>query len=274
MLLTRFLPSKLQIQIMYFLKHKRFISFKNPRTFNDKIQWLKLYDYDTSFSRYVDKYLVRDFVSEKIGSNYLINLIRVYNSPNEIEWNEMPNRFVIKWNHGSGSNIFINNKSEIDPKFITKELRKMGKRNWYWYGREMPYKYISKKIIIEELLDNNGEQINDYKFHCFNGEPLYIQVDIDRFTNHTRNIYDLNWNLINAKIQFNNSSKIIDKPDKLDEMIAIAKILSCGFKYIRIDLYFVCNKIYFGEMTFYHGSGFEKILPLEFSLELGSQIII
>lgn len=272
LIILKILPAKIHLSIMYLYFNKKLLSLKNPKEFNEKIQWLKLHDFKEHYTKLVDKYEVRKYVQENLGEQYLINLLGVYNTPKDIDWDILPDKFVIKWNHGSGSNIIVKDKTLMDINQIKLKLNKMGKRNWYWYGREKPYKNIEKKIIIEEYLEEDGKEINDYKIHCFSGVAKYIQVDIDRFSNHRRNIYDRNWNLVEGKIQYINSDSPLLKPRDLSKMIKLAEILAKEFKYVRIDFYYVNEKIYFGEITFYHGSGFEKITPLSFALELGSYI--
>ena len=150
------------------------------------------------------------------------------------------------------------------------------RKNWYWLGREWPYKNVKPKIIVEQYFsDDSNEELKDYKFHCFNGKPFILQVDYNRFVEHYRNIYDLDFNLINATIKYPpNTDIVVKKPNRLKEMINIAEVLSRDFKYIRVDLYESNNKVFFGELTFHHGSGFEKVTPDSFENALSSQLVI
>jgi len=269
--IKKLIPDEIYIKLQYRYHLGEKLNLSSPRKFNEKIQWLKLYDRKPEYISYVDKYLVREYIRNKIGERYLIPLIGVYDNVDEIDWVNLPNSFVLKCTHGSSSNIICPEKSKLDIKEANKKLKRWLKKNWYWYGREWPYKYVRPRIICEKyMVDESGIELKDYKIFCFNGEPKLIQVDFGRFSNHQRNIYDTNWNYINASIKYpTNPNKIIEKPKKLDEMLSIAKILSEGIPHIRVDLYSINELIYFGELTLYHGSGYEKIVPDTLNIIMG-----
>lgn len=250
------------------------MDLKNPQSYSEKIQWLKLFDEDELRTRLSDKVLVRDWVKEKIGSEYLIPIYGVYDHFDEIDFDKLPNQFVIKTNHSSGWNIIVKDKRNFN-------LKKAKKRVEWWLGLdyglwsefEIHYSPIKPKILIEKYTVNSVGELNDYKFLCFDGECRYFWMDFDRTTNHKRNVYDLNWNLQPwNQFTYGNYEGEIEKPKNFEKMVEIAKILCKGFKHVRVDLYNVDGKIYFGEMTFTNGSGFEGIYPKEYDYKLGKMI--
>jgi len=251
------------------------LNLDKPKTFNEKIQWLKLYDSTPLKTKLTDKYQVRDWVKEKIGEQYLIPILGVYDNFDEIDFDILPNRFVIKTNHGCGFNIIIKNKDLIIKEQIKYMIEYYLSINYaFWSGLELQYKDIIPKIIIEQYIEDENGQLNDYKIICFNSEPKYIWIDTERQTNHKRNIYDLNWNLLPVALGYPNDEQIIKPPENLSEMIRIAKILCKDFYHVRVDLYSIKNNIYFGELTFTSGSGIEKFTPKSCDLIWGDLINI
>jgi hypothetical protein len=252
---------------------KKELDLENPQTFNEKLQWLKLYDRRPEYTIMVDKYRVRDYIAEKLGEEYLIPLLGVWDDPDDIDFDALPNQFVLKCNHNSGTGMCIcKDKSKLDIKKVKKELKKGLKENYFLTGREWPYKDVPRKIICEKYMtDESGTELKDYKIHNFNGQPKFIEVDYNRFVEHKRNLYSTDWKYINATMQYpSDKSKQINKPECLDEMLSLASKLSQGIKYVRTDFYCINNKIYFGELTFYHGSGLDEFKPEEFGLEVGN----
>ena len=243
------------------------INIDYPRTFNEKIQWSKIYDSTPIKTRLADKYLVRDWVAEKIGDKYLIPLLGVYDSFEEIDFDKLPNQFVIKCNHGCAYNIIVKDKSKLDLTDVKAKLDKWMSENFAFKNAyELHYRDIPKKIIIEKYMDDGTGDLRDYKFTCFNGKPEFIWIDSDRHTEHKRNLYDLNWNQLNCKVNTKyDTFPSPEKPKCLNEMIQLAKILSSGFNYVRVDFYIINDKIYFGEMTFTSSSGTEDIWPEHFA---------
>lgn len=243
------------IENFYYKAFGENINLENPQTFNEKINWLKLNCKCKNANQCADKYEVRDYIKSK-GYEYLLNeLIDVYEDINDINLEKLPEKFVLKATHGSGWNLIVNNKDDINW-FVWKLIMKSWlKQNFYWYGREWVYKDIKPRIVCEKFLEDNNGELLDYKILCFNGEPKLIQVDIDRFKNHKRNIYDTEWNLTSIKIFYENYNKNIDKPKNFDEMLAISRDISRDFKHVRVDFYEVNGKLYFGELTFFHESG-------------------
>lgn len=269
--LLNFIPDKQYLKLIFRAETGRKLNLNNPKSFNEKLQWLKLYDRKKGYNSFVDKYLVREHITKTIGSEYLVPLIGVYEKVDDIPWEELPNQFVIKCTHGSGCNIICKNKDDLNIKKAKIKLKKWMKRNWYWFGRAWVYKDLVPKIIIEEFISDNGNTPDDYKVLCFHGKAKLIEVHIDRFGNHTSDKYDIDFNKTNIT-QSRPSNIIYKKPKCFDEMIRLSEKLSKDFIHIRIDWYIVRNRLYFGEMTFYDGSGFANFDHYEHDLLLGSWI--
>lgn len=252
----------------------RDVDIQQPIKFNDKLQWLKLNWYDQTATKCADKYEVREIVKEKIGGKYLNDLIGVYESVEEIDIDKLPNKFVLKGTHGSGFNIICIDKTSIDWDEKFKEMKRWYRKNYYWQNREPVYKDIKPRILCEEfLVQNDGDELRDYRFFCFNGEVKFITVDfsITDKKKTRRNLYDLQWNLLEAEISYPKEKNIkVNKPEKLEEMIELSKKLSSGFPHARVDFYYIDNRIIFGEITFFHQSGMGIISPEDFEIEMGN----
>ena len=245
------------------------IDWNNPRTYNEKLQVVKLYGSTKIKTELTDKLLVEKWVKKILKEEKcsFIPIIATYDSIDSVDWEILPTKYVIKMNNDSGSVIVCNDDHPISKKDIFKYKYYFQKRNFAYHGYEMQYRDIKPTIIIEEYM---GDEIRDYKFACFNGKAVSCRVDFDRFKNHTRNFYDKNWNLLPYnKGDYNNNDKDIKKPANYAKMWAIAEKLSAGFDQVRVDLYEIDNKIYFGEMTFTNGSGFEKFHPSSVDYEYG-----
>ena len=269
----RFLPDAPYLRLQYFLKLGRILHIKRPKLYNEKLQWIKLHDRRPEYTQYADKLAVRNHVAKSVGEDYLIPLIAQYGSIAQIDWDALPDRFVLKCTHGSGSNIICADKSALNVDEAKGKLRGWMKRNWFWLSREWPYLDIKPRIIAEQFLgDDQGNVPFDYKIMCFEGEPTYIVVDADRYTAHTRNYYDVNWVKQPMENRHKNIPYDIPRPAHLAEMLSIARRLSAGIHHVRVDLYLVGTRIYFGEMTFFHGYGMEVFSPKEFELGMGARI--
>lgn len=251
------------IKLVYYCRMGNKLNLSNPKTFNEKIQWLKLYDHNPKYIYLVDKYEVRSYVRNIIGEEYLIPLLGVYEKFDEIDFEKLPEQFVIKSTHDSGGVFICTSKLLFKRNKAKSIINRSLKHNYYYKGREWPYKYVKPRIICEKLMvDESGKDLKDYKIFCFNGEPKIIQVDFDRFINHKRNFYDTKWNYIPLTLHYQTDSLVsIKKPSQLDDMLNIARKLSVDFPHVRVDLYSISNRIYFGELTFLHGSGYEKFEP-------------
>ena len=251
------------------------LNLENPKTFNEKIQWLKLYDNSPLKTKLADKYLVREWIEEQIGSKYLIPLLGVWNNFDEIDFDKLPEKFVLKANHGSHWNIIVKDKSKLDKSKAKKKFDKWMARDYtFKAGLELQYRGIKPKIIAEKFIEDTNGELNDYKIMCFNGEPKFVWVDCGRYSNHTKNIYDLDWNLQPFKMTYPISKTPIARPENLDKMIELAKILCKDFAFVRVDFYNVDGKIYFGEMTFTSMSGTDKFEPEKYDLELGNMLTL
>lgn len=270
----KWIPDKIILQITYRCNTGEKLHIKNPLSFNEKLQWLKLYDRKPEYNIYVDKYAVREYIKEKIGEQYLIPLIGVYEKVENIPWNELPNQFVLKCTHGSGCNIICTDKSKLDIPTSIKQLNKWMRTNYYWKDREWPYKDINPRIICEKyMVDESNSQLKDYKVFCFDGKAKAIQVHFDRFTKHKRNLYSIEWEFINATIGNSNDPMYeIAKPIQLIKMLHFAEKISDKFLHLRVDFYSINNLLYFGEMTFFHGGGYLKFVPYELGIEWGNFI--
>lgn len=267
---------KRELQIWYQRVMGEYLNLDNPRTFNEKIQWLKLYNSTPIKTRLADKYLVRDWVKEKIGEQYLIPLLGVYDKFEDIDFDKLPNQFVIKCNHGSGWNIIVKDKSKLNLSEVKEKLDKWMSTNFaFKVGCELHYKNMQPKIIIEKYMEDDSGDLRDYKFLCFDGIVKYIWVDGERYSEHKRNLYDLKWNLLKKKIgegRIYQNIKNCPKPYNLDKMIEFATLLSKDFSFVRVDFFEANKKLYFGEMTFTSASGTHITEPKSFIFELGDLI--
>lgn len=268
------MPDNWVIHLQYYAALGRKLNLRNPKRFTEKIEWYKLNYKDPLMTICADKYLVRTYVEERGYSEFLPELYGVYDSYDEIDFSILPNSFAIKCNNGSGTNIFVNNKSELDFEKTERIVRSWDKVNTLSIGREWVYKDIKQKIVIEQLLSpqdkfqtDNG--LNDYKIMCFNGEVKYVWVDISRDNGHQRNFYDLEWNLLNVVSDKPQYSGVIEKPIGLEKMIEIAEVFSKDFPFVRVDFYSLNNKVYIGELTFYPWSGTVQFTPDNFDYHLG-----
>lgn len=271
----RFLPDSIMLPIQYRIKLHRKLNLKNPKRFTEKLQWYKMNYRNPIMHQCVDKYEVRNFIKKKGLDYILVDLIGKYDSISDVNWNSLPNQFVIKTTHGSGGlNVVIcKDKRKIDYKSLKEKLEtsiESVKPNTA--GREWAYYGLKPGIVIEELLINKNNPdagINDYKIFCFNGKAKYIIVDIDRYIGHKRNFYDRAWNNLHITSDCPASDREIEKPEQLDEMLKIAEKLSEDFPYVRVDLYCNDGKVYFGELTFYPWSGYVQFMPDGFDFEIG-----
>ena len=262
---------------MFKWTHGYGLDLRDPKTLNEKIQWLKLYNRKPEFTVYADKFAVRDYIKERVGERCLIPLLAVSDDPEAIDFEHLARPFIIKPTHSSGKTIIVRDGDSIDRRAIVTKCRGWLETNLYRDGREWHYRDIPPRIVVEQLLlDDAGNIPLDYKFHCIEGRTAAIQVDLDRETNHKRNFYDCHWNLLPftwsvcvGDRPLWPQGRAVAKPAVLAEMIELSEKLAQAFAYIRIDWYLVGSRIYFGELTFHHGGGYERILPLEWDRTLG-----
>ncbi|MBQ3195385.1 MAG: glycosyl transferase [Clostridia bacterium] len=248
-------------------------NFDSPVLFNEKLQWLKLYDRNPLYTVMVDKYRVREYIANMIGEQYLIPLLGVWDSPEHIDFSTLPNQFAIKCNHNSGLGMCIcTDKTQLDVEKVKSDLARGLKQDYYLTGREWPYKDVPRKIIAEKFLKSDAGGLTDYKLHCFNGVPRFVLVCRDRFAKSglTEDFYTPEWKRMELKRpKIPNAATPTQRPEKLDEMLALAEKLSKDIPFIRIDFYVVEDRIYFSELTLFPASGFEGYEPSEWDRTFG-----
>ena len=246
----------------------RKLNWDNPQTYNEKIHVSKLYMPSPLKTRLADKYLVREWIREKIGGEYLIPLLGVYDSFDEIDFDSLPDRFVIKCNHDSGSYALVKDKSKLNKKLLKLKFDAFMGRNYAWMNWEMHYKDIKPRIIIEEYIET---ATNNYEFLCFEGKPYFCWIDFDHLTDRRRNVYNMNWEIMPFNISHcTNYPEYVPCPTEFEVLNDFAVRLSQGFNMVRVDFYLADGKIYFEEMTFSSGNGFSIMSPDEWDYKLGS----
>ncbi|MDO4629109.1 MAG: ATP-grasp fold amidoligase family protein [Planctomycetia bacterium] len=258
------------VMTLYRLYHGYDFDWENPQLFNEKLAVRKL-NPDPRFSQLADKFTVREYVREKIGEQYLVPLFFEGMNFSVTNFERLSTPCVIKTAHGSGTNILVFDKPKMNAKNVVKQIKHFQKLQFGYREMEIFYNKIPPRVIVEKmLLDENGKIPNDYKFHCFRKTDghaeIIVQVDFDRHVNHRRNLYDTQWNYIPMAYGYpGDASQQIPRPEKLEEMLNVAEKLAEGFSYVRVDLYYVKEHIYFGELTFTHGSATEKFTPPEYN---------
>ena len=270
----KYLPDRLYLKLLYEARMGQKLNLKNPVTFDEKLQWLKLYDRKNEYTICEDKYEVRNYVAKKLGERYLIPLLGIWNSTDEINLKDLPEQFVLKCTHDSASVCICRNKADFDWNGARNKLRNSLNQNYYKFSREWPYKNILPRIIAEAYMtDESGTELKDYKIYTFGGEPYLIQVDFDRFHNHRRNLYTTKWEYIDETIEYPKDPNVkIAKPEHLEEMLECSRKLAEGTISLRTDFYSINGKIYFGEITFYQEAGFAHFEHEEYARKLGDQI--
>lgn len=247
------------------------LNLGSPQTFNEKLQWLKLHDRKPEYTTMVDKYAVKRYVADIIGEEYIIPTLGVWNHFDEIDFDKLPNQFVLKCTHDSGGIVICKDKNKLDLKSAKKKIEKSLKQNYYWSGREWPYKDVKPRIIAEEyMIDESGYELKDYKFFCFNGEPKMMFIATDRGSDTKFDFYDMEFNHLPFTNGHPNANKQIKKPKNYSTMLALSAKLSFGIPHVRVDFYNINGKIYFGELTFFHWSGLVPFEPEEWDYKLGS----
>lgn len=276
---TAFIPDQVYLKLAYKFYIGEKLNLKNPQTYNEKLQWLKLYNRKPEYTMMVDKVKVRDYIAEKIGGEYLIPLLGIWNSPDEINFNELPNQFVLKCNHNSGTGMCIcKDKTRLNYDEVKKNLQRGLRENYYYLGREWPYKNVQRKIIGEQyMVDESGEELRDYKVLCYNGEPRLVELHQGRFTNHqSQDFYDTKWNKTsisqNGTAVYKATNSIYPRPKNLEKMLDLSRTLANDIPHVRVDWYSINGKLYFGELTFFDGSGFDPFDNREDDYMIGSWI--
>lgn len=269
----KIVPDSIYLRIVYLIKTKKILSLNKPKSFNEKIQWLKLHDRNPLYTNLVDKFEVRKYLSQKIGEEYLIPILGIYDSFDEIDFENLPSQFVLKCTHDSGGLVICNNKDKLDIESAREKINTCLKENYYWTWREWPYKNVKPKIICEQyMVDESGTDLKDYKFMCFNGEPKCSFVCLNRNAESGLNVdfYDIEWQPLPFERHYPRSSEIIEKPKQYNKMIEISRALSKDIPFLRVDFYEIQGQLFIGELTFYPGSGYEQFNPESYDYLLGS----
>ena len=271
---ARYVSDERYVKWKYYLNFRKKLNLDHPQTFNEKLQWLKLYDQHKEYTQMVDKYEAKKYVTSIIGEEYIIPTLGVYNSFDEIDFDELPDQFVLKCTHNSGGIVICQDKSILDIPNARKLMTKWLKVNPYWKNREYPYKNIPPRIIAEKyMVDESGIELKDYKFFCFGGEAKCLFVATDRGVKGEEtkfDFFDLEWNHLPFTNGHPNSTKQIKKPENFDKMVKISEKLSQTIPHVRVDLYNINGNIYFGELTFFHWSGLIPFVPAKWDEVLGS----
>ena len=280
---SNLLPDRLYVKWMYYMQTGKWLNLKHPQSFSEKLQWLKLYNRRPEYTTMVDKYAVKEYVANIIGKEYIIPTIGVWDSPDQIDWDSLPKQFVLKTTHGGGNKgvIVCTDKNHLDKEATVRKLKSASKIDLYKTLKEWPYKNVRRRIIAEEYLSDCSEteddsmlhDLVDYKFLCFNGEPLYCMVVSNRRTDKAYDFFDNDWNHMPFRNQnYPHAKTRPTKPRNHGTMLLLAAKLAAGHPHLRVDFYEVKGKVYFGEITFFLMSGYNTITPEDWDVKLGSYI--
>ena len=265
------------LKIAFRMRMGKRLDLKSPQAFNEKMQWLKLYDRKPEYTRMVDKFEAKGYVVERIGEEYIIPTLGVWDKFEDIDFDALPDQFVLKCTHNSGGLVICRDKGNLDWEATQKQINKSLKKNYFYAGsREWPYKNVKPRIIAEKYIEDHqkkGRNLDVYKIFCFGGKPMIIQaIQNDKTKEETIDYYDVDWNRLDLRQNYPNSTTLLDKPSQLQRMLEIAGSLSQGHSFLRVDLYEVDGKIWFSELTFYSDSGMAKFEPSEWDERLGEWI--
>lgn len=262
------------LKLRYRASFGKKMNLKHPVTFNEKLQWLKLYNRKPEYTIMVDKVKAKEYAAKMLGEEYIIPTLGVWDSPDEIDFDSLPNQFVLKCNHNSGLGMCIcRDKENLDIEKVKFNLKRGMEENYFLSGREWPYQNVPRKIIAEKyMVDHNDTDLNDYKFFCFNGEPAIMFVSSDRKNKVCFDYYDMNLHHLELKQGGENYHGLIHLPKHFDEMKKLASKLAQGIPHVRLDFYEINDRVYFGEITFFDSSGFAKFEPASWDIKLGNMI--
>ena len=275
--LNHMLPTKVYLNLRYHQVFKKWIDWSNPRSFTEKLQWMKVYGCRPEYVTMVDKLAVKQYVGGIIGEEIIIPTLKVWEFAEEMDFSALPDSFVLKANHDSGTVLVCKDKRKLNRQQVVKYFKKALSSDYYKIGRETPYKYVPRRIFAEKFLDcGEDREIKDYKFFCFNGEPKIFKINFDRFSNFTANYYDLDMNVLpfGEVDPAPDYSKTCEKPERFEYMVEICRKLSKGIPFVRVDLYNVNGKVYFGELTFFPTSGFGPFTSEEWDNRLGDWLVL
>lgn len=273
----KFISDTIYLKLCFRLRMGKNLNLKNPQSFNEKLQWLKLYDRNPRYTQLVDKYQVKEYITSLIGKDYIVPTIGIWEKLDDVDWEHLPNQFVIKTTHGGGGNgvVICKDKNVFDINAAKLKIQNSLNSNIFWNHREWPYKNVKPRIIAEQLLVPQDGDLKDYKVLCFGGIPKLIELHSLRFTDvHTQDFYDTEWNKtdITQGGYSLSSQEVFEKPECLSKMLEFSKAIAKGIAHVRVDWYNCNGKLYFGEITFYDGSGYEAFDKFEDDLMLGSWI--
>ena len=262
------------IQMYYFAHFKKFCNLKNPKTYNEKLNWLKLHDKNPIYTRIVDKFEAKEYVKDIIGDQYIIPTLGVWDNFDDIDFDELPQQFVLKCTHDSEGLVIVKDKDKLDKEMAKNKIESALKQNFFYIGREWPYKNVKPRIIAEKYMEDHIDgELRDYKFFCFDGEPKAMFVASDRASDNVKfDYFDLNFNHLDIKQKYPHAEQPLRKPVTFEKMIELSKVLSKGFPHVRVDFYEVDGQLYFGELTFYHFSGFMPFEPNKWDKIFGDWI--
>lgn len=267
------LPDKPCLYLLYWARMGRRLNLKNPQTFNEKQQWLKLYNRKSEYTQMVDKYEAKKYIASLIGEEYVIPTLDVWERFEDIDFDELPDQFVLKCTHDSGCFVICRDKSKLDFGAAEKKIKKSLKKNYYFHGREWPYKDVKPQIIAEEYVeDTQDDALTDYKFYCFGGIPKIMYISKDHGKEPFTDFFDMEFNHLPIIIQDPNAEVMPQKPAQFEEMKEFATLLSRNVPFLRVDFYEVKGKLYVGELTFFDGCGFELVEPEDWNEKMGSWI--
>lgn len=273
-----FIPDKVYLTIMYKVRMGKTINWKNPKTLNEKIQWLKVYDRKPEYTQMADKCDAKKYVAAKIGKKHIIPTLGIWDNFEQIDFSILPDKFVLKCTHDSGGLVVCRDKNKLDIEMAKKTLTASLKNNYFYYGREWPYKNIKPRIIAEKYMEQlDGTGLVDYKFYCFDGKPkyLYVSKNLDDHRIATVTFVDMNWNKIPVeRTDYKSDKEMPICPTQFDEMKKIAEKLSYGHKFLRVDLYQINGVVFFSELTFYPASGYMGVVPAEYDAIMGQYLKI
>lgn len=270
---SHIIPDALYLQLRYRRVFHRHLNLKNPKTFNEKLQWLKLYDRKPEYTRMVDKYEAKQYVAERIGEQYIIPTLGVWDSFDEIDFDSLPDQFVLKCTHDSGGLVICRNKKELNSENAKRIISNSLKNNYFYAKREWPYKNVKPRIIAEKFMEDAADDaLTDYKFFCFNGKAKIMYISRDHGKNPRTDFFDMEFNHLPIQVRDPNAEIVPQKPEQFEQMRELAEILSHGIAHLRVDFYLIDGKVYVGELTFYHMSGFSKVKPEEWNEIMGEWI--
>lgn len=271
--LLNWMPDEVYLKMAFRLNMGKKLDLKNPKTFNEKLQWLKLYDRKPIYTTMVDKYAVKKYVADLIGEEYIIPTLGVWDSFDEIDFDSLPDQFVLKCTHDSGGLVICRDKSKLDIKAAKAKIEKCLKCKYYWGTREWPYKDVKPRIIAEKYMqDTKDDALTDYKFFCFDGVPKVMYISKDHGRDPRTDFFDMDFNHLPIKARDPHAEVTPQRPEQFDQMRCLAETLSEGLLHLRVDFYIVNEKVYIGELTFYHMSGMTEFTPHEWNVKMGSWI--